>query len=147
MKKTAAIAAIGLAGFLGLAACGARVQVTPVPAPSAAPANSDSLAWEIATTAVGGGGLTALADDDGQATSAYCDPSTVSRPPHASTPASASCRIGYTDGSAWKQTVTVAFGSHGSPIAARANRGTEMVQPAAGDGPAARVRCSRLCSD
>jgi hypothetical protein len=147
MKKTPAIAAIGLAGFLGLAACSARAQVTPAPAPSAAPANSGSLAREIAIIAVGGGGLTALADGDGQATLAYCDPSTVSGPPHASTPASATCRIGYTDRSIWRQTVTVAFGSHGSPIAAWATRGTEVLQPAASDGPITRIRCSTVCPD
>jgi len=118
-----------------------------VPAPSAAPANSGSLAREIAIIAIGGGGLTALADGDGQVTVAYCDPSTVSGPPSASVQASASCRIGYSDGSVWKQTVTVAFGSDGSPIAAWANRGTEVLQPAAGDGPTAHVRCSRLCPD
>jgi hypothetical protein len=147
MKKTPAIAAIGLAGFLGMAACDARVQVTPAPAPPAAPANSGSLAREIATIAVGKGGLTAFADDDGQATSAYCDPGMVSGPPSASTPTSASCAIRYTDGSVWKQTVTVAFASRGSPIAAWANLGTELVQPAVGDGPAARIRCARLCPD
>src|SRR5215471_14230767 len=60
MRTTPAIAVIGLAGFLGVAACGARVQVRPVPVPSAAPMNSDSLAREIATIVVGKGGLTAL---------------------------------------------------------------------------------------
>ena len=147
MKKTSAIAVIGLAGFLGVAACGARVQVTPVPVPPAAPMNSDSLARQIADIAVGKGGLTALSDGDGQATLAYCDPSTVSRPPHASTPTSVSCRIGYSDGSVWKQTVSVTFGSHGSAITGWANRGTQIVQPRAGDGPITRIRCSTVCPD
>jgi hypothetical protein len=145
MKKTSAIAVIGLAGFLGVAACGARVQVTPVP--PAAPVNSASLAWQIATITVGRGGLTALTDGDGQAILAYCDPSTVSKPPHASTPTSVSCRIGYSDGSVWKQTVSVTFGSHGSAITGWANRGTQIVQPRAGDGPITRIRCSVVCPD
>ena len=145
MKKTPAIAALGLAGLLGVAACDARVQVTPVPVPSAAPMNSDSLAREVATIAVGKGGLTALADGDGQATLAYCDPSTVSRPSHAGTPTSVSCGIEYSDGSVWRKTVTVAFDSHGSPIAGRANLGTEILPPRAGDGPITRIRCSTVC--
>ena len=146
MRKTPAVALIGLAGFLSMAACGARVQVTPVPAPPAAMTNT-SVARDIANIAVGKGtgGLTALADRDGQATSAYCNPSTLSRPPHASTPASVSCRIRYSDGSVWQQTITVAFDSHGRPIANRANRGTEIVPPGAGDGPITRIRCSTVC--
>jgi len=145
MKRTPAIAVIGLAGLLGVAACGARVQATPVPVPPAAPINSDSLARQIANIAVGKGGLTALADGDGQAILAYCDPSTVSGPPHASTPTSVSCGIEYSDGSVWRQTVTVAFDSHSRPITGRANRGTEILQPAAGDGPITRIRCSPVC--
>ena len=148
MRKTpAAVAVIGLAGFLGVAACGARVQVTPVPVPPAAPLNSTSLARDIADIAVGKGtgGLGALADDDGQATVAYCNPSTISRPPHASSPASVSCRIRYSDGSVWQQTITVAFDSHGRPIAGWANRGTEILPPGAGDGPITRIRCATVC--
>ena len=147
MKRTPAIAVIGLAGLLGVAACGARVQATPVPVPPAAPINSDSLARQIANIAVGkgAGGLTALSDGDGQATVAYCNPSTVSRPPHASTSASVSCAIGYSDGSVWQQTITVAFDSHGRPIAGWANVGTEIVQPGAGDGPITRIRCATVC--
>jgi hypothetical protein len=109
--------------------------------------NSDSLARDIANTAVGKGtaGLGALSDGDGQATMAYCNPSTVSRLPHASTPASVSCGIGYSDGSVWKQTVTVAFDSHGRPLAGQATRGTEMLQPSVGDGSIPRSRCSTVC--
>ena len=146
MRKTPAVALIGLAGFLGVAACGARVQVTPVPAPPAAPMNN-SVAREIANIAVGKGtgGLTALSDGDGQATVAYCNPGTVSRPPHASTATSVSCAIGYSDGSVRQQTITVAFDSHGRPIAGWANVGTEIVQPGAGDGPITRIRCATVC--
>jgi hypothetical protein len=146
MRKTPAVAVIGLAGFLGAAACGAHVQVTPVPAPPAAPMNN-TMARDIANLTVGKGtaGLGALADGDGQATAAYCNPGTVSRPPHASTPASVSCRIRYSDGSVWQQTITIAFDSHGRPIAGRANRETEIVPPGAGDGPITRIRCAPVC--
>jgi hypothetical protein len=147
MRKTPAVAVIGLAGLLGVAACGARVQVTPLPAPPAAPMTNTSLARDIAniTVGTGTGGLTALADGDGQATVAYCNPSTVSRPLHASTPASVSCGIRYSDGSVWQQTITVAFDSHGHPITGWANRGTEIVPPGAGDGPIPRIRCATVC--
>jgi hypothetical protein len=144
MRKTLALTAIGLAGFLGVAACGtAHAPATPVPLPSAARAsNNNSLAREIANIAVGKGGLTALNDDDGQATSAYCDPSTVSGPRNISTPTSVSCRIEYSDRSVWKQTVTVAFNNHGNPVAEWASLGTEVSRPIPDDGP---VRCRKLC--
>jgi hypothetical protein len=144
MRKTLAIAAIGLAGFLGVAACGtAHVLATPVPQPSAAPTNNNNtMAREIANIAVGKGGLTALHDGYGQATLAYCDPGTVSRPRNVSTPTSVSCGIKYSDGSVWKQTVTVAFDSHGNPIADLADLGTEVLRPSPDDGP---VTCKRMC--
>jgi hypothetical protein len=144
MRKTLAVAAIGLAGLLGVTACGtAHVPATPAPLPSAARTNNNnSTAREIANIAVGKGGLTALHDGYGQATSAYCDPSTVSRPHNISTPTSVSCRIKYSDRSVWKQTVTVAFNNHGNPIADWAYLGTEVSRPSPDDGP---VRCKRLC--
>jgi hypothetical protein len=76
--------------------------------------------------------LTALAGSDGQATSANCDPSTVSNPPDVSTPTSASCDITYSDGSVWQQTVTITFRSQGNPVTDSTNAGTELSQPASG---------------
>ena len=51
---------------------------------------------------------------------------------HVGTPVSASCGISYSDGSVWRQTVTVTFDSHGSPVADWANLGAELVSPAGG---------------
>jgi hypothetical protein len=45
---------------------------------------------------------------------------------------SASCGIDYSDGSAWRQTVTVTFDSHGRPVADRTNLGTELLPPTSG---------------
>lgn len=130
MRKVLAIAALGVAGFCGVAACGTAVQASSQP--SAAPADSTGVARDIARIAVGNGGLAALDNGDGLATLAYCDPSTVSGPPHVGTPVSASCGINYSDGSVWRQTVTVTFNSHGSPVADRTNLGTELLPPTAG---------------
>ena len=132
MKKVIAAAALGLAGFSGVTAC-AGVLKTSLPLPSAASTNHNSMAGEIANIAVGKGGLTALDDGDGQAASAYCDPSTVSsRPNLTTTSTSASCGINYSDGSVWKQTVTVVLDSHGHPVTDSATLGTEVVPPADG---------------
>ena len=90
------------------------------------------LARDIANIAVGKGGLAALGNGVAQATLAVCDPGTVSNPPGPGTPASASCGINYSDGSVWKQTVTVTFNGHGSPVTAWADLGTEILQPTAG---------------
>ena len=139
MRKVLAFAALGVAGFCGVAACASAGQGTSQPqpsasvlSPSAAPADSNGMARDIARIAVGNGGLAALDNGDGRAAVAYCDPSTVSSRARVGTPVSASCGINYSDGSVWRQTVTVTFGSHGSPVADWANLGTELVSPAGG---------------
>jgi len=131
MRNTLAIAALGLAGLLGAAACGASGPAESRPLPSVPPANNTSVAREIADIVVGRGGLTALYDGDGQAASAYCDPSTVSHAPNARA-LYASCGINYADGSVWKQKVTVTFDSHGTPVADSADLGPEVLHPADG---------------
>jgi hypothetical protein len=90
------------------------------------------MAREIANIVAGRGGLTALGNGDGQAASAYCDPGTVSHPPNVRTSAYAWCGINYADGSVWKQQVTVAFDSHGNPVADFGTLGTEVLQPTDG---------------
>ena len=129
-RKVAAIAVLGVAGFCGLAACGSAVQGSSEPRPSsAAPTDSAGVARDLARIAVGNGGLAVLDNGDGLATLAYCDPGTVSGRPDAGTPVSASCGINYSDGSVWRQTVTVTFDAHGRPVTDRANLGTEVLQP------------------
>jgi hypothetical protein len=164
ITSIAAITALGLAGFLGVAACSAAPATTsatdqpppasspanaPASSPSAAPASSPSVApaaltgtspqqvaqW-VANIAVGNGPLTTLSWGDGQATYADCDPSTVSNPSGAGTPASAVCDIEYSDGSIWQQTVTITLDSQANPVADSTNVGTELRQPAnGGSGP------------
>jgi hypothetical protein len=132
-RKIVAIAVLGVAGFCGVAACGSAVQGSSQPRPpSAAPTDSTAVAVDIARIAVGNGGLAALDNGDGLATLTYCDPSTVSGRPHAGVAVSASCGINYSDGSVWRQTVTVTFDGHGRPVADRTNLGTELLQPAGG---------------
>jgi hypothetical protein len=131
--KVLAIAALGMAAICGVAACGAAVQASSQPRPlSVAPMDGASMARDIARIAVGTGGLAALDNGDGLAALAYCDPATVSGRVHVSTPVSASCGISYSDGSVWRQTVTVTFDGHGRPVADRTNLGTELVQPTSG---------------
>ena len=132
MRNTLAVAALGLAALFGIAACGASVVATSEPWPSAAPADNTSVAREIANIAVGKGGLPALANGEGQAASVYCDPSTVSHAPNVSSSTSVTRGINYSDGSVWKQKVTVIFDSHGHPVADSANLGTEVSLPGAG---------------
>jgi len=139
MRKVLAVAALGVAGFCGVAACGSAGQGSSQPrppasvrSPSAAPADRDGMARDIARIAAGTGGLAALGNGDGRATVAYCDPGTVPGRPRAGTAASASCGISYSDGSVWRQTVTVTFDSHGSPVADWASLGAELVWPAGG---------------
>lgn len=84
------------------------------------------MAHDIADIAVGNGPLTALQGGGETATSANCDPSTVSNPPDVSTPTSASCDITYSDGSVWQQTVTITFDNQGDPVADSTNAGTEL---------------------
>jgi len=132
-RKVLAIAALGAAGFCGVAACASAVQASSQPRPpSAAPTDSTGVARDMARIAVGNGGLTALDNGDGRATMAYCDPSTVSGRPNVGVPVSAACGISFSDGSVWRQTVTVTFDSHGSPVADWANLGTELLPPTSG---------------
>ena len=139
MRKVLAIAALGVAGFCGAAACASAGQGNSQPrppasvrSPSAAPADRDGMARDIARIAAGNGGLAALDNGDGQATMAYCDPGTVPGRPRAGTAASASCGISYSDGSVWRQTVTVSLDRHGRPVADRASLGAELVPPTGG---------------
>jgi hypothetical protein len=132
MRSTLAVVAIALAGLCAVAACGASVPAASRPLPSTPPATSTSVARDIANIVAGRGGLTALDNGNAQATSAYCDPGTVSHLPNVSTSTSATCGINYADGSVWKQQVTITFDSHGSPVADFANLGTEVLQPADG---------------
>lgn len=131
-RRVLAIAALGVAGFCGVAACGSAVQASSQPRPAAAPTDNTVLARDIARIAAGDGGLAALDNGDGQATLAYCDPGMVSGRPNTGTPVSASCGISYSDGSVWRQTVTVTFDSHGSPVADWASLGTEVLPPTGG---------------
>jgi len=131
--KVLAIAALSVAGICGVAACGSAVQASSQPRPpSAAPMDSASMARDIARIAMGNGGPAALDNGDGRATLAYCDPTTVSGPLHVSISVSASCGISYSDGSVWRQIVTVTFDGHGRPVADRADLGTELMQPTGG---------------
>ncbi len=81
---------------------------------------------------MGNGGLAALDNGDGRASLAYCDPGTVSGRLRVGTPVSASCGISYSDGSVWRQTVTVTFDSHGGPVADWASLGAELVSQSGG---------------
>lgn len=90
------------------------------------------MARDIASIAVGNGGLAALDNGDGRAAMAYCDPGTVSSRLGVRTPVSASCGISYSDGSVWRQTVTVTFDRHGSPVADWASLGAEVMSPTGG---------------
>jgi hypothetical protein len=139
MRKVLAVAVLGVAGGFGVAACaaaGPAVSQSRPPAtallPSAAPVGNNGVARDIARIAVGNGGLAALDNGDGQATLVTCDPGTVSSRPGVSTSTSASCGISYADGSVWRQTVTVSFGSEGKPVADWANLGTELLLPTGG---------------
>jgi hypothetical protein len=136
MRKVVAVAALGVAGLCGVAACASAGQGSGQPRPSAsglsAPADRTGMARDIAGIAVGNGGLAVLDNGDGLATLAYCDPGTVSGRPHVGVPVSVSCGISYSDGSVWRQTVTVTFDGHGRPVADRTNLGTELLQPTGG---------------
>jgi hypothetical protein len=133
MRKVLAIAALGVAGLCCVAACASAVQASSQPRPpSAAPTDSTGVARDIVRIAVGNGGLTALDNGGGRAALAYCDPGTVSGRPGVGIPVSASCGISYSDGSVWRQTVTVTFDSHSSPVADWTNLGTEVLPPTGG---------------
>lgn len=146
-KKIAAVAALGLIGFLSVTACTTTrtvaVPATPQPQPAttqtAQPTVPDSgaqpdpspeqVARFVANVAVGNGPLYALAVNGVTATDATCDPATVSNPADPSTPTTASCDITYSDGSVWEQTVTITYDSQGDPVTASTNTGTELSQP------------------
>ena len=138
MRKVLAIAALGVAGFGGVAACASTVPAGGQPRSSssalspAAPTHNEEAARNIARIAVGNGGLAALYNGNGRATMATCDQGTVSNRPQAGAPMSASCGISYSDGSVWRQTVTVTVDSHGVPVADGTNLGTELLPPTGG---------------
>jgi hypothetical protein len=133
MRKVVAIAALGAAGFCGVAACASAGQASSQPRPlPAAPTDGTGLARDIAKIAMGNGGLDMLNNGDGRAVLAYCDPSTVSGRPGAGTKVSASCGVHYSDGSVWQQTVTVNFDRHGRPVADGTDLGTELLPPRSG---------------
>jgi hypothetical protein len=133
--KVLAIVALGVAGFCAVAACAPAGHGSSQPrppgsvSPSAAPTDSTGMAREIARIAMGDGGLTALDNGRGLATLVVCDPGTVSGRAHVGVPVGASCGINYSDGSVWRQTVTVTFDGHGRPIADWTNLGAELLQP------------------
>jgi len=107
---------------------------TPLDQPDVQPdvqpgASPDQVAKDVAEIAVGNGPLNALAGGGVTATYADCDPTTVSNPPDASAPTSASCAITYSDGSVWQQTVTITYDGQGNPVAASTNVGIELSQP------------------
>lgn len=165
IRRIAAIASLGLAGFLGVAACSSAPattstttqaadpqppasspQAAPASSPQAAPASSpqatpaeqtsaspQQVAQWVAEIAVGNESLPPLRGGEGQATFADCDPSTVSNPPSASTPASVLCNILYSNGSVWHQTVTVTMDSQANPVADSTDEGIELLQPASSD--------------
>jgi hypothetical protein len=133
MKKVLSVAALGVAGLCGVAACGSAVQASGQPRLLlAAPTDSTGLARDIAKIAIGNDGLDALNNGEGRAAMAYCDPSTVSGRPGAGTPVAASCGVNYSDGAVWQQTVTVIFDSHGRPVADGTNLGSELLPPISG---------------
>ena len=142
LRKILPIVALGLTGFVGVAACTTAAPAsTPAdsqsppattqacPSPQQAGPSPQQVAQDVADIAVGNGVLTPLEGGDGQAASANCDPSTVSNPPDISSPTSASCDITYSDGSIWQQTVTITFDSQGNPVADSTNEGIELSQP------------------
>ena len=139
MRGIPAIAALGAAGCLGVAACTAPAPAIhpPQPAasllsPPAAPTGNDGVARNIGRIIVGSSGITALDNGDGRAILAVCDPSTVSDRPGVGTLISASCGINYSDGSVWRQKVIVTFDLRGNPTADWTDLGTELLPPVSG---------------
>jgi len=134
-RRVLAIAALGVAGSLGVAACSTaavpELLRSGTSAASLRPAaDSSGMAREIARIAIGNGGLRALDQGDGQAYLATCDPGTVPIRAAAGTSTSALRGIGYADGSVWRQRVTVTFDSRGKPVADGTTLGTELLMPA-----------------
>jgi len=136
LRKVLTIAALGVAGFGGVAACASTGLTGGLPhSPASAlsrvtPANHEEASRTIARIAAGNGGLIALNNGSGRAVTATCDPGTVSD--RAGAAMSASCGIHYSDGSVWRQTVTVTFDGHGIPVAEGTNLGTEVLPPTGG---------------
>ena len=137
-KKIPANAALGQAGFLGVAGCTTPVVAVHPPRPPTqllsplAATGNDAVARNIGRIVAGNGGLSALDNAEDRATLANCDPSTVSNQSRVGTLISASCGISYSDGSVWRQTVTVTFDIHGHPVADWTDVGTELLQPTGG---------------
>ena len=134
IRTILAIAVLGVASYFGVTAgtggAAAPPPIAPQPPPAAQTGPSpQEVARDVADIAVGNGALAALEGSHGQATSADCDPSTVSNPPDVSTPTSASCNITYTDEAVLQQTVTITFDSQGNPVTASTNDGIELPQP------------------
>jgi hypothetical protein len=135
MRGIPAIAALGAAGCLGVAACTAVAPAIQSPRPSAplaAPTGNDGVARNIGRIVVGSSGLNALDNGDGRAILAVCDPGTVYDRPGVGTLITASCGINYSDGSVWRQKVTVTFNIQGNPTAAWTELGTELLPPVNG---------------
>ena len=135
LRKVLAIAALGMAGFGGVAACASTVPAdaqprSPASALSRAVPTHEDAARTIARIAAGNDELAALNNGSGRAVTATCDPGTVSN--RAGAAMSASCGIHYSDGSVWRQTVTVTFNGHGIPVADGTNLGTEVLPPSGG---------------
>jgi hypothetical protein len=132
LRKVLAIAALGVAGCLGVTACATAGPAALPSRPPAAAADNSGVARDIARIAVGNGGLTALNQGDGLAALATCDAGTVSSRSGVSALTSALCGISYADGSVWRQTVTVSFDSKGSPVADWTDLGSELLMPTGG---------------
>jgi hypothetical protein len=135
LRKVLAIAALGMAGFGGVVACASTVPAgaqprSPASALSRAVPTNEDAARTIARIAAGNDELAALNNGSGRAVTATCDPGTVSN--RAGAAMSASCGIHYSDGSVWRQTVTVTFDGHGNPVADGTNLGTEVLPPSGG---------------
>ena len=89
--------------------------------------SNQQVADAIAGLVVGNDVLGPLTRADGTAaTQATCDPRTVSNPPDPSVPSTASCDITYSDGTVWRQTVTVNFDSSGEPVSDSTNSGMQI---------------------
>jgi hypothetical protein len=79
LRKVLAIAALGVAGCLSVAACATAGPAALPSRPQAAATDNSGVARDIARIALGNGGLTALNQGDGLAALATCDLGTVSR--------------------------------------------------------------------
>lgn len=149
-KRVAAITLLGLAGALSVTACStgpspAPTHVTATVAqpsdPAPAPAAQQPVATNPSEPDSGAGGTAQnIADylvsapfeagDGTTATSATCDPATVSDPPAVTTPTTVSCDITYSDGSVWQQTVTVTYDNDGTPATVSTDDGIQVVTAA-----------------